>query len=178
MAQMTPTDLQPFLEALNEMGEFFSDELSELRQRSYWRVMEGTCSLAEWRYACTQAMARETFHKVPLPAQLMDYVREYRRTLAGTNRQRDEMPDGSHTAAQLLQLRESLATSAEVAALIASVWPEEQERHHRPRLQTQRHLTEEELHFEPAVDAETAKRKAREQLRQLRDEEDATDAAD
>ena len=123
MAQMHPTDLQPFLEALNEMGEFFSDELSELRQRSYWRLMEDKCSLGEWRYACAQAMTRETFHKVPLPAQLLDYVREYRSAKHATGLQRDEMPDGSHTREQLLQLRESLITPAEIRALIQSALP-------------------------------------------------------
>ena len=123
MAQMQPIDLQPFLEALNEMGEFFSDELSELRQRSYWRIMENKCSLTEWQYACLQAMARETFHKVPLPAQLMDYVREYRDARRATLWQHDEMPDGSHTREQLLQLREALISPAEIHALIESALP-------------------------------------------------------
>ena len=123
MPQMIKADIQPFLEALNEMGEFFSDELSELRQRSYWRLLEDKCSLAEWCYACTQAMTRETFHKVPLPAQLLDYVREYRSTKHTTGWQRDEMPDGSHTREQLLQLREALITPAEVRALIESALP-------------------------------------------------------
>ena len=122
---MTTENLPGFLTALNEMAEFFCDALTEQRQRSYWQIMRDRITIAEWQYACVEAMARETFHKVPLPAQLMEYVREYR---CGTRelRQRAEMPDGSHTTEQLLALRESLDLSAEVRKLIESVWPDEQ----------------------------------------------------
>ena len=119
MAQMDPTDVQPFLEALNEMGEFFSDELSELRQRSYWRLMEDKCSLAEWRYACTQAMARETFHKVPLPAQLLDYVQEYRAA------QREE---GNRQRRMALEEQRLTIEATQRAIMADPTWHAEQER--------------------------------------------------
>lgn len=121
---MDEQDIQTFIETLNEMGEVFCDRLSEVRQRSYWRLLRDLCTLDEWRYACTQALLRETFHKVPVPAQLLDYVREYRRA----QRELRESPrgaDGVHTRAELLALREPLAAPDEIAALIASVWPEE-----------------------------------------------------
>ena len=112
-----------FFQALNTMGEFFGDELSELRQRMYWEICRDRLVIEEWEYACLQAMARETFHKVPLPAQLLDYVREYRSAKHATGWQRDEMPDGSHTREQLLQLREALITPEEIHALIKSALP-------------------------------------------------------
>ena len=124
MSNMTLRHADQFFHSLAEMSEFFCDELSEIRQRCYWHIMRERTTLEEWQYACMQAMARETFHKVPLPAQLMEYVREYRQ---GTRelRHRAEMPDGSHTTEELLALRESLDLSAEVRKLIESVWPEE-----------------------------------------------------
>ena len=124
MPKMTIQHSRSFFDGLIEMAEFFCDELSEMRQRSYWAIMRDRVTIAEWQYACVEAMARETFHKVPLPAQLMEYVREYRK---GTYelRQRAANPDGSHTTEQLLALRESLNLSAEVQKLIQSVWPEE-----------------------------------------------------
>ena len=122
--RMTTESLPGFLTALNDMAELFCDALTEQRQRSYWQIMRDRVTLPEWQYACTQAMARETFHRVPLPAHLMEYVREYRQ---GTRelRQRAERPDGSHTTEELLALRESSDLSAEVRRLIESVWPEE-----------------------------------------------------
>ena len=124
MSNMMSHHADQFFHSLAEMSEFFCDELSEVRQRCYWQIMRERATLPEWQYACTQAMARETFHKVPLPAQLMEYVREYRRG-ARELRQRAEMLDGSHTTEQLLALRESSDLSAEVRKLIQSVWPEE-----------------------------------------------------
>ena len=133
MAQMHPTDLQPFLEALNEMGEFFSDELSELRQRSYWRLMEDKCSLGEWRYACAQAMTRETFHKVPLPAALLVYVEEYRQE------QRDLELKRERAAAEQRQLAApavDLIPRAELVTLIRQLCEDLEMRgpHGRPEL--------------------------------------------
>ena len=69
-----------FFQILNTMGEFFGDELSELRQRMYWEICRARLVIEEWEYACLQAMARETFYKVPLPAHLLEYVQEYRAT--------------------------------------------------------------------------------------------------
>jgi hypothetical protein len=121
---MQDTDQQGFLIALNTMGEFFSDELSELRQHTYWGILRERCTLEEWHYACTQAMAGETFNKVPLPKVLLGYVQEHREAHR-TQRQREERADGSHTEAQLLQLREALVLPSEVRRLIESIWPEE-----------------------------------------------------
>ena len=124
MREMTTADMQRFFACLNEISEFFCDEISEVRQRSYWQIMRDRVTVAEWQYACVEAMARETFYKVPLPAHMMEYVREYRK---GTRelRQRAEMPDGSHTTEELLALRESLDVPGHVRKLIQSVWPEE-----------------------------------------------------
>lgn len=74
---MQENDSQTFFELLTEMSEYFSDELSEVRQRTYWRHF-AACTIDEWAYACDQAMRQETFHKVPLTAALMEYVTEYR----------------------------------------------------------------------------------------------------
>lgn len=108
------------------MSAFFCDELSELRISTYWRLLSQKCTIQEWEYACTQAMLREEFHKIPLPAALLDYIREYRSSRR--SRQREERPDGSHTTAQLLQLREELHPSEEVKRLIESIWPDGESR--------------------------------------------------
>ena len=120
---MQTTDNVRFFKALNILAAVFSDEMTEIRQRTYWQLFCDKITIEEWEYACTQAMTREIFHKVPLPAQLLDYVREYRSAKRATDWQRDEMPDGSHTREQLLQLREALITPEEIRQLIQSALP-------------------------------------------------------
>lgn len=75
---MTLKDQPRFFQALNAMGEFFSDELTEIRQRIYWDLFQRV-SIDAWEYACVQCMRSETFHKVPLPAVLTPHVMEYQR---------------------------------------------------------------------------------------------------
>jgi hypothetical protein len=60
------------------MSVFFKDPMMEERQLLYWKAMRDRCSINEWVYACDQAMERETFHTVPLPAVMMPYCLEYR----------------------------------------------------------------------------------------------------
>ena len=116
---MDSTDSRPFFEALNTMGELFSDALSELRQRTYWELCRDKITIEEWRYACTQAMARETFHKVPLPAQLMDYVREYRRE----QRQRLEQEEQRQ-----FQVAYNLREAERLALEASPAWKAEQQK--------------------------------------------------
>jgi hypothetical protein len=85
---MQPDDSPRFFEALTTMSEFFADELSKVRQRTYWQHFEA-CTIEEWEYACDQAMQRETFHKVPLTASLMPYVKEYREAQRDDERRRE-----------------------------------------------------------------------------------------
>jgi hypothetical protein len=73
-----PTESTRFLELLNALGVMFSDELSRPRQLLYWETFRDRITLEEWEYAASAAIQRETFHKVPLPAVLMQYVLEYR----------------------------------------------------------------------------------------------------
>ena len=75
---MDETDSRRFFTSLNYMAEMFSDTMSELKQRGYWNLLHPRLTIEEWEYACTQAMTRETFHKVPLPAILIDYAMEHR----------------------------------------------------------------------------------------------------
>lgn len=133
-------DRTTFLIALNTTGEFFSDELSELRQQSYWSLFHDRCTLEEWQYACTQAMAREIFHKMPLPAVLLDYVRELRQA------KRDALPS-SPSPQEVLALRESLVSAAEVRALIASVWPDLDDAPRRPAAERQRSIEQQQAHL-------------------------------
>lgn len=67
-----------FTQALHNMSVMFDHPLSETRQSMYWALLRDRVTLDEWTYATAEAMARETFYKVPLPAHLLDYVREYR----------------------------------------------------------------------------------------------------
>lgn len=76
---MQKRDLRAFLDGLVKMAVLFDEELSELRQRLYWEVLRDEVTIDEWCQACWHAMRRETFHKVPLPATLIEYAREYRR---------------------------------------------------------------------------------------------------
>lgn len=169
---MTEQDSLRFFHALSAMALLFCDEMTKPRQHLYWEMLRDSLSIDEWEYACGQAMARETFHKVPLPAALMDYVREYRQA-EKERAWRAQCTHSTQSPQALLQLRESLVDKAEVDALIASVWPEGQgtsaPKFPRPRLK----LTAEELVYEPTVDAEAAKAKLHEQLRQLLDEQAA-----
>jgi hypothetical protein len=64
------------------MSEFFGDELSEVRQRTYWRLLAPICTLQEWETVCLEAMGGETFHKVPLPAVLQGYLTRLRQARA------------------------------------------------------------------------------------------------
>lgn len=76
--QDTEANFLLFLEGLNKMGELFRDPLSEQLQIQYWELLGPRVSAAEWDYACWEARSRETFHKVPLPQVLWQYVLEYR----------------------------------------------------------------------------------------------------
>jgi hypothetical protein len=75
---MKMSELTDFLVSLNALGVMFSDEISKPRQRLYWEALKDIITLEEWNYATLAAIRRETFHKVPLPARLMEYVDEYR----------------------------------------------------------------------------------------------------
>lgn len=122
---MKNEDRKAFFQALNTMGEFFCDELSEIRQRVYWQLFGGV-TVQEWEYASLRAMAEETFHKVPLPAVLMEYVRAYRTSRRSTIQPTDpRMRPG--TTEQVLALREELVSPEEIRKLIASVWPDPSE---------------------------------------------------
>lgn len=76
---MPPEASDAFLQGLFLMGECFTDPLSEIRQRLYWSLFEQRCTLEEWQSACLMAMQDETFHKVPTPAVMWDYVKKYRK---------------------------------------------------------------------------------------------------
>lgn len=169
---------ESFTKGLKMMSEYFSDTLSEGRIALYWQLLGPDISLEEWEYACRQAMLKETFHKVPLASHLMEYVREYRRAQREALLQ-EQCAEGVRTRKRLLELRDSLVDPAEVDALIASVWPDERPAipkpiFPRPRLRS----SLDDLHYEPTVDAETAQRKAREQLRQLMEQDHTREGDD
>ena len=194
---MTLDDQPNFFQSLNNMIEIFQDDMTELRQKLYWQLFADRHTIDEWEYACQQAMIRETFHKVPLPAQLMDYIREYRQEQAREHRSRAE--------AQRLALEASPEWKAEQAKKKAVQEAQERQRQEeyqqwiaslssddkilyriinppRDGSQPWRRLTEEELLYTPQTDPAEAKRKAREQLQQImaesHQEKDIPDTAD
>ena len=75
---MKTQDVERFYSALEALATMFSDEMTKERRELYWMALREDISIQEWEYACTQAIKRETFHNVPLPARLMEYAREYR----------------------------------------------------------------------------------------------------
>ena len=75
---MEPQDSVRFFQALNAMSLMFSDEMTIARQKLYWATLSGPLTIEEWEAACLQALTCETFHKVPLPAVLLSYAKQYR----------------------------------------------------------------------------------------------------
>ena len=183
------------------MGVMFCDDLTEPRQKLYWQTFRDRCEIDEWEYACHQAIARETFHKVPLPAQLMEYVQEYRHA---QERQRQQEGQCQAQIAYNLKEAERLMLEAlpewkaeqqrlrEELAQRAAREQEEQRQSDKEYREWKASLSqedlrlfcllnpprekyvwrglklaEEQLRYEPQGDPAEAKRKAREQLRQI-----------
>src|SRR5262245_26632136 len=170
---METTDVERFFQALTAMALMFSDEMGKDRMRQYWLLLQDKCTIEEWAYAAEQAMLRETFHKVPLPAQLMDYVREYRQTQQAWLAQAEREAQRTPTARELLQIRERLVDPEEIRRLITTALPDfpgvagpEGERPRRVR------WSPEELVYEPTVDPERAKAKLRRDFQRILDTEE------
>lgn len=112
---MSPDQLPKFLACLNSMAELCRDEMSELRQTTYWELLSPLLSIEEWEYACKQAMLSETFHSVPMPATLVVYGKELR----------IHKKQGS-TIPESRMLREDPIQLEEVRRLIQSIWPDQE----------------------------------------------------
>ena len=163
----------------------FADELTEPRQRLYWQLFRDRVTIDEWEEACTQAMQRETFHKVPLPAALYGYIEASHR-----EQTRQRVLEEAQQAEDLKRV----ATSDRLALEASPAWRANQEARRienqrarqewadfcgkqpyewhvemglvnppRPPLQ---HLPE-FYEYTPQGDPDAAKRKARAQLAQL-----------
>lgn len=167
--------------------------MHEVRQRAYWQLFADRITIDEWTYACEQAMIRETFHKVPLPAQLLDYVREYRQqqaqivynlkeaerlALEASPEWQAEQVEQARQRQEEERLRqeEEHQRQEEYQQWVASLSREDKILHHilNPPCDGStpfRRLTEEELLYTPQINPEQAKRKAREQLRHIMAEE-------
>jgi hypothetical protein len=124
---MDDSDFPLFLAALNELSVLCCDELTQVRQRLYWQFLRDNMCLEEWQYACEQVMLREIYHKVPMPAVLIEYAREFRK------RKREQRP----TVSPPLQLREDLVGQEQVKALLASVWPNDRLKDPPPPYETE-----------------------------------------
>lgn len=69
---MEPADSPRFFQALAALGTMFSDEITGPRQKLYWQLLSPLMTIEEWERACHYALMHETFHKVPLPATLIE----------------------------------------------------------------------------------------------------------
>ena len=107
-----------FLTALETLAAVCADPLEEIRLKAYWELMRDRLTLEEWCYACTKAIEQETHHQFPMPAVLLEYVKEYR----WWQREATQRPPPPR------QIREDLVSQEEVRRLLASIWPEERER--------------------------------------------------
>jgi hypothetical protein len=126
---MQPADSQRFLDCLDDMAACFSDPLTETQKRLYLRFFGDRVTLEEWEDACNEAMQRETFHKVPLPAVLWDYVKESREVVEQrqqAEQRRHELLAMEAARQERLHLEASAAWQAEQARLRED---EEQRRH-------------------------------------------------
>lgn len=119
---MHPKDHPRFFKSLVAMGDFFCDELSEARQAIYFAVFHRV-AIEAWEYACLEAIRTETFHKVPLPAVLLEHVAMY--TKQQTQAALALMPPD---ADERLRAADRARASAELDALIATSSPDEQAR--------------------------------------------------
>lgn len=188
---MDPHDQCGFFQALNALSEVFCDEMSEIRQETYWRVFGARSTLAEWQEACYLAIERERFHKVPLPAVLWAYIEERRaREQAARDAERARLAEATAEAQRLAAVAErhaleaSPAWQAEQARRIADHHQKQQEweafKAQQPRAwhiamgylnpadpSRWRTLTADDLAYTPTVDAAVAKARLREQLHQL-----------
>lgn len=119
---MQVNELPAFLTELNRMAMLFCDEMSKERVQLYWELFRDKVSLEEWQYACRKAMLGVEFPKVPMPAILMDYVKEFRslQLLEAQRAQRAEKPP--------LQIREEQFSLEQLRQLQMNIWPEERDR--------------------------------------------------
>ena len=111
-------DMPEFLALLADVGAMCTDEISERRQRLYWEFFRDHSTIEEWAYACNQAMWRETFHKIPMPAVLREYIVEYRKTTAEERKQRELRQEAK-------QIREEQYSLEQVRAIQATLFKDD-----------------------------------------------------
>ncbi|HEY5869931.1 MAG TPA: hypothetical protein VI542_30925, partial [Candidatus Tectomicrobia bacterium] len=119
--------------------------------------------LDAFQHACFVIMRDEEFF--PKPVQFRAYAREWQQKCRHTLQQQRGTQD-------TLAVRETLVSPEEVRALIATIWPEEN--NGRRREPKPKHTAQDALDYEPSVDPEVAKAKLREQFRQLQAQEGAS----
>jgi hypothetical protein len=178
---MKPNDLSNFLASLNALGVMFSDELSKPRQRLYWEALKDVVTLEEWDYATMEAIRRETFHKVPLPGQLMTYIEEYRVSRRQHDKEREQAQRRTLEAAERLVLeadpvwqeaerrrKEDLRQMEEEAykVLAKNLGPNwrDTDTHHQIPVR----LPDEGLHYTPSDDPARLRALALEKIEQLK----------
>jgi len=169
---MEAQDQQAFFDSLNLIAEFFCDPLSDVRQRLYWEVFLERCTLAEWHWACISAMSRETFHKVPLPAVLFEYIKEYRKSTYAL-RQEQGQAERRRTEQKLLDQR--ILSQEEMQQQLATLFAQLGERVSVP---AQERTPRDRAYLEPLAEGDYEERKARllQQVQQL--QQDAEDTHD
>ena len=151
----------------------------------YWNAMRDRISINEWEYAVEEAMAKETFHKVPLPATMMPYCLEYREErrrqwllrqheqerllLAAEDPSRDPSFPGTET-----ERRAWAAKNAEVLrAKLEAKWAAAEAQGWRGS-KPYRALRPEELDYRPSEDPVKARQRAMSLLADLRREEEGS----
>ena len=87
---MDEQERERFETAFQALAILFEGQSHAVKQRLYWETMRDACRIEEWEYAAAQACKRETFHQLPLPAHLLDYVREHRSLQAHVLRQTEQ----------------------------------------------------------------------------------------
>jgi hypothetical protein len=110
---MDATHMAAFGRLLDTLGRVFRRPLEADDKAAYLLALDDQPYEAVL-YACKQVLREETF--MPVPAILRSYARDWCQRQEAHRR-----PSCDDT----LAIREKLATTAEVRALIASVWPEE-----------------------------------------------------
>jgi hypothetical protein len=115
---MDATHMAAFGRLLDTLGRVYRRPLASDEKAAYLLALDDQPYEAIL-YACKQVLREETF--MPVPAILRSYAKDW------CQRQRQEVHRRG-SSEDALALREKLVTTAEVRALIASVWPEERDR--------------------------------------------------
>jgi len=101
---MRPMTRPEFAKEITILAEVFETELTEARLEIYWHALKDL-SLDELKQAIEKLVKTITFHKLPLPAEIIEVANEGKRS----NVWQDTPPGEPATAEEKQQIKEMIA---------------------------------------------------------------------